>query len=251
VTRSNCLNGALQPRLTRGVFAAFQLEYFCPSFVFESATFSSLQVSSGRHEQRIHHSADGRVSTSNQHWVRGFEQIAKEEQGQLGQNQRISSSSWLNLDWKTRALCVSPQNAPLTTPANHVVDLKRELISRQVHYEISELNSPTALRRFGAPFKSDLGEVAPVDSELPILRYIFVNHVRNFPFLDKAREKEFWQDKLQVVSWPIGRLKDHVLIQMTSSSNPSPKSTYLRPKTASRRQNGGSLPSSVRSLLSS
>ncbi|OJI85621.1 hypothetical protein ASPTUDRAFT_55238 [Aspergillus tubingensis CBS 134.48] len=77
--------------------------------------------------------------------------------------------------------------------------LKRELIARQVQSEISELNSPTALRRFGAPFKSEFGEVAPVDSELPILRYIFVHHVRNFPFLDQAREKEFWQDKLQVV----------------------------------------------------
>jgi hypothetical protein len=77
--------------------------------------------------------------------------------------------------------------------------LKRELISRQVQYEITELASPTALRRFGAPFKSDVGEVAPVDSELPILRYIFVHHVRNFPFLDQAREKEFWQDRLQVV----------------------------------------------------
>lgn len=79
------------------------------------------------------------------------------------------------------------------------VDLKRELISRQVRNEISELNSPTALQRFGAPFRSDLGEIAPIDSELPILRYIFVHHVRNFPFLDQAREKEFWQDKLQVV----------------------------------------------------
>lgn len=38
-----------------------------------------------------------------------------------------------------------------------------------------------------------------MDSDLPILRYIFVHHVRNFPFLDRAREKEFWQDKLQVV----------------------------------------------------
>jgi hypothetical protein len=78
-------------------------------------------------------------------------------------------------------------------------DLKRELISEQVKWEISELNSPTALRRFGAPFKSDLGEISPLDSELPILRYIFVHHVREFPFLDKAMEKEFWQDKLQVV----------------------------------------------------
>lgn len=76
--------------------------------------------------------------------------------------------------------------------------MKRELISEQVVYEINELNSPTALRRFGSPFKSDLGEVTPYDSELPILRYLFVHHVREFPFLDKANEKEFWQDKLQV-----------------------------------------------------
>ncbi|KAJ5114891.1 hypothetical protein NUU61_000650 [Penicillium alfredii] len=76
--------------------------------------------------------------------------------------------------------------------------LKRELIARQVRDEITELNSPTALQRFGSPFRSEYGEVAPVDSELPILRHIFVHHVRNFPFLDQAREKEFWQDKLQV-----------------------------------------------------
>lgn len=76
--------------------------------------------------------------------------------------------------------------------------LKRELISREVFAEIQELNTPTALQRFGAPFRSPLGEVSPVDSELPILRYIFVHHVRNFPFLDKAREKEFWQDKVQI-----------------------------------------------------
>lgn len=81
---------------------------------------------------------------------------------------------------------------------NTRIDLKRELISQQVSWEISELSSTTALQRFGAPFRSDLGEVAPVDSDLPILRYIFTHHVRNFPFLDQAREKEFWQDKLQV-----------------------------------------------------
>ncbi|KAH7328746.1 hypothetical protein B0I35DRAFT_448292 [Stachybotrys elegans] len=76
--------------------------------------------------------------------------------------------------------------------------LKRELVSEQVKWEISELNTPTALQRFGAPFRSDRGEVPPQESELPILRYIFVHHVRDFPFLDRAREKEFWQDKLQV-----------------------------------------------------
>lgn len=84
----------------------------------------------------------------------------------------------------------------------YTIDLKRELISRQVKQEIGELNSPTALERFGAPFKSPLGEVEPIDSELPILRYIFVNHLRNFPFLDQAKEKEFWQDRVQVVCTP-------------------------------------------------
>jgi hypothetical protein len=73
-------------------------------------------------------------------------------------------------------------------------------MSKQVDWEINELNSTTALQRFGAPFRSEHGEVSPQESELPILRYIFVNHVRDFPFLDKAKEKEFWQDKLQVVS---------------------------------------------------
>jgi len=29
-----------------------------------------------------------------------------------------------------------------------------------------------------------------------------VHHVREFPFLDKAKEKEFWQDKLQIVCIP-------------------------------------------------
>ncbi|KAL2165272.1 hypothetical protein VTH06DRAFT_569 [Thermothelomyces fergusii] len=90
----------------------------------------------------------------------------------------------------------APNKQPLTGKQEHY--LKRELISEQVKWEISELNSPTALRRFGAPFKSDYGEVSPLESELPILRYIFVHHVREFPFLDKAKEKEFWQDKLQV-----------------------------------------------------
>ncbi|KAK7890049.1 hypothetical protein LTR67_008514 [Exophiala xenobiotica] len=91
---------------------------------------------------------------------------------------------------------IPPAGQLLTGKQEHY--LKRELIARQVHDEIQELNTPTALQRFGAPFRSEYGEVSPVDSELPILRYIFVNHVRKFPFLNQAKEKEFWQDKLQV-----------------------------------------------------
>ncbi|OJD17406.1 hypothetical protein AJ78_02478 [Emergomyces pasteurianus Ep9510] len=97
----------------------------------------------------------------------------------------------------------SPAPAPAPPPGQILTGkqehyLKRELISLQVRDEIAELNSPTALRRFGAPFKSEFGEIAPIDSELPILRFIFVQHVRKFPFLDQAKEKEFWQDKLQM-----------------------------------------------------
>ncbi|KAF2636105.1 hypothetical protein P280DRAFT_473251 [Massarina eburnea CBS 473.64] len=97
---------------------------------------------------------------------------------------------------KYSMMSVPPEGSILTGKQEHY--LKRELISQQTRFEIQELSSPTALQRFGAPFRSDAGEVAPEDSELPLLRYIFVHHVRNFPFLDKANEKEFWQDKLQV-----------------------------------------------------
>ena len=93
-------------------------------------------------------------------------------------------------------MSVPPAGSVLTGKQEHY--LKRELISQQTDWEVSELSHPTALQRFGAPFKSDAGEVEPEDSELPLLRYIFVHHVRNFPFLNQAKEKEFWQDKLQV-----------------------------------------------------
>ncbi|KAF2682672.1 hypothetical protein K458DRAFT_390594 [Lentithecium fluviatile CBS 122367] len=96
---------------------------------------------------------------------------------------------------KFSMMSVPPEGSVLTGKQEHY--LKRELVSQQTKFEIAELSSPTALQRFGAPFRSDAGEVAPEDSELPLLRYIFVHHIRNFPFLDKAKEKEFWQDKLQ------------------------------------------------------
>ncbi|KAI1118946.1 hypothetical protein F5Y14DRAFT_438412 [Nemania sp. NC0429] len=113
----------------------------------------------------------------------------------VNSTEAISSCDVTSLDpSSTEASSRSRQT--LTGKQEHY--LKRELVAEQVNWEINELNSPTALRRFGAPFKSDYGEVSPLDSELPILRYIFVHHVREFPFLDKAKEKEFWQDKLQV-----------------------------------------------------
>ncbi|EWY99380.1 succinate dehydrogenase (ubiquinone) flavoprotein subunit [Fusarium oxysporum NRRL 32931] len=104
--------------------------------------------------------------------------------------------STVDLPVRSKQDATPPPGQTLTGKQEHY--LKRELISEQVKWEINELNSTTALQRFGAPFRSDHGEVPPEESELPILRYIFVHHVRDFPFLDKAREKEFWQDKLQV-----------------------------------------------------
>ncbi|CAN8098907.1 unnamed protein product [Discula destructiva] len=113
-------------------------------------------------------------------------------------NGRLEQGTAVELPTRTNSskFSLPPPGQTLTGKQEHY--LKRELISEQVGWEINELNSTTALRRFGAPFKSDLGEVTPYDSELPILRFLFVHHVREFPFLDKAREKEFWQDKLQV-----------------------------------------------------
>jgi hypothetical protein len=95
----------------------------------------------------------------------------------------------------TSTYSAPPPGSILTGKQEHY--LKRELISYQTTWEISELSHPTALQRFGAPFRSDAGEVPPEDSELPLLRYIFVHHVRNFPFLNQAKEQDFWQDKLQ------------------------------------------------------
>ncbi|KAK3694832.1 succinate flavoprotein subunit [Podospora appendiculata] len=112
--------------------------------------------------------------------------------GQLPLRTASSSAS------KPSAAAATAKSPAQTLTGKQEHYLKRELVSEQVKWEISELNSPTALRRFGAPFRSEFGEISPLDSELPILRYIFVHHVREFPFLDKAREKEFWQDKLQV-----------------------------------------------------
>ncbi|KAL6869622.1 hypothetical protein ACO1O0_000948 [Amphichorda felina] len=123
--------------------------------------------------------------------------MAAEEAGKADDGGAAAPNSTFDLPVRTASIGgAPPPGQSLTGKQEHY--LKRELISEQVKWEISELNSPTALRRFGAPFKSDQGEVSPQESELPILRYIFVHHIRDFPFLDKAREQEFWQDKLQV-----------------------------------------------------
>jgi hypothetical protein len=125
------------------------------------------------------------------------EQARKQQQKQMerqGQRQQLERAAPSYATMNSMA-SVPPPGSILTGKQEHY--LKRELISFQTSWEISELSHPTALQRFGAPFRSDAGEVPPEDSELPLLRYIFVHHVRNFPFLNQAKEREFWQDKLQ------------------------------------------------------
>ena len=117
--------------------------------------------------------------------------MEQEEQDSIQNRQMLQRSAASTFSYQS----APPPGSVLTGKQEHY--LKRELTSQQAQWEVSELSHPTALQRFGAPFHSDAGEVPPEDSELPLLRYIFVHHVRNCPFLNQAKEKEFWQDKLQ------------------------------------------------------
>jgi len=79
--------------------------------------------------------------------------------------------------------------------------LKKDLLSRQITSEISGLSSPTALARFGEPFKplDPSNPVTPENTEFPFLRFVFVNFVQSFPFLHDD-QRPLWQDKVQPVS---------------------------------------------------
>ena len=79
--------------------------------------------------------------------------------------------------------------------------LKKDLLSRQIASEIRNLSSPTALDRFGDPFKSidPATPVTPETTDFPFLRFVFVNFVQSFPFLHKD-QRPLWQDKVQPVS---------------------------------------------------
>ncbi|KAK9476561.1 hypothetical protein V1514DRAFT_336562 [Lipomyces japonicus] len=117
----------------------------------------------------------------------------------------------------------SPTNKSFVLTGQQEHYLKKELISLELERELALLSAPDALRKFGAPFRSvdqtaviqqksrskffrsnnvtvqlPLSvEIKPGDSDFPILRHVFVDHVRNFPFLEKTKETEFWQDKVQ------------------------------------------------------
>lgn len=79
--------------------------------------------------------------------------------------------------------------------------LKKDLLSRQIAVEISNLSSPTALEYFGAPFKShDVDKpITPQTTQFPFLRFVFVNFVQSFPFLHDD-QRPLWQDNVQPVT---------------------------------------------------
>ena len=78
--------------------------------------------------------------------------------------------------------------------------LKKDLLSRQIAFEIHNLSSPTALARFGDPFKplDPSNPITPETTDFPFLRFVFVNFVQSFPFL-YSDQRPLWQDKVQPV----------------------------------------------------
>lgn len=92
-----------------------------------------------------------------------------------------------------------PHDSPANLCSEHY--LKKDLLSRQIASEIRNLSSPTALARFGDPFKplDPTKPVTPETTDFPFLRFVFVNFVQSFPFLYKD-QRPLWQDKVQPVS---------------------------------------------------
>jgi hypothetical protein len=78
--------------------------------------------------------------------------------------------------------------------------LKKDLLSRQIAFEIHNLSSLTALARFGDPFKplDPSNPITPETTDFPFLRFVFVNFVQSFPFLHND-QRPLWQDKVQPV----------------------------------------------------
>jgi hypothetical protein len=86
----------------------------------------------------------------------------------------------------------------LLTPLEHY--LKKDLLSRQIAAEIHNLASPTALARFGGPFipLDPAHPVTATTTDFPFLRFVFINFVQSFPFLQDD-QRPLWQDKVQPV----------------------------------------------------
>lgn len=68
-----------------------------------------------------------------------------------------------------------------------------------------------------------------------------MHHVREFPFLDKAKEKEFWQDKLQVVSLQTYQeMGGYLANGQGSFYNRLQARTFLPPKIDWKKRSAGS-----------
>lgn len=77
--------------------------------------------------------------------------------------------------------------------------LKRELLTQQLDHEVERLADFKNIGMFGYPFIAHQGPAKYVDGaqQFPILRHIFIEYVKGFPFIRMASDKEFWQDTVQ------------------------------------------------------
>lgn len=111
-------------------------------------------------------------------------------------------------------LNIDPDNpAGLSLIQEHL--LKRELVNLQIDAEVARLDDFKNIGRFGSPFieskrvlsrtgrkASTAGQSMSVTYcdgyvDFPILRNMFVNCVKTFPFISAADEVNFWQGKVQ------------------------------------------------------
>jgi PX-associated len=97
---------------------------------------------------------------------------------------------------------LTPVQGPLPARESNMIEhyLKKDLLSKQIAKEISNLSSPTALSRFGDPFipLDPSKPITPQNTDFPFLRFVFVNFVQSFPFLHDD-QRPLWQDKVQPV----------------------------------------------------
>jgi len=129
----------------------------------------------------------------------------------------------------------------LTVVTEHYV--KKDLLSRQIAAEIRNLSSPTALSRFGGPFRplDPAHPVTAATTDFPFLRFVFVNFVQSFPFLPND-QGPLWQDKVQPVPNPVSSpsaIPPIVLVgaNLNSFSNSLPRRISRAVSIEVRRQN--------------
>lgn len=77
--------------------------------------------------------------------------------------------------------------------------LKRELLKLQIDREVEGLADFNNIGIFGYPFidHNNPSKYADGFEKFPILRHIFLNYIKSFPFVSSASDAEFWQGTVQ------------------------------------------------------